>query len=198
MAFIVRTTADNRPTFEVDPVSANWHKIYFTGSTPTYGANIILNADGDNTTDWNVSGTTQLGDYWQRNDAVFNSVSIIDSVNGFTNRAQHMEAANGSNVVNIYSNNSNITNALGKSYKLWFQYRCSHTMEFLQMTAYHTSGFSITSVGANTGSAISTTYEFLSAQTNFFGLWIRINNSGGAVNGDVWIEIDKIMVKEIL
>lgn len=197
MALPIRQTSNNRITFEIDPVSENWHKIYFTGGTISYGANMVLNGDGDNTTDWNVSGATQLGDSWLMSNPNNYNLSIVDGTDGFSDRAQRVQCKTAVGAAYLYCNNFGITNANGKTYRLWLQYRSSHSISILQLTVYTSTGVSITSVPSNTGNATSIEFEWESAENNFLGMFFLLSG-GGDTGSAVWMEIDKIMVKEVL
>jgi hypothetical protein len=197
MALPIRQTADNRLTFETTPVSGNWFKLYFTGNTSGYGSNMVINADGDNTTDWNVSGATQFGDSWQISNPNNYNLSIINGVNGFSDRAQRVECKTAVGSAFVYTNNFGVTNANGKTYRIWIQYRSSHSIAVNQITTYTSNSVSITSLASNTSNATSVEYEWESSENNFLGVFFLLSGSGDTGN-IVWFELDNIMVKEVL
>lgn len=194
MNVIFLASAPGKITMETTPYSGNNYRIFL--SNGSYGSNLVLNADGDGATDWNVSGATQIGDYWLEA-TMFLNLSIVNGTNGFSNRAQRAECQNGSSQIFLFSNNFNITNAYGKNYHLWMQYRSSHTLQVLQITAYHTTGTGIVTVSANTGNAINYEYQFTAQNDNFLGLWFRVDGTPD-INNNVWLEIDKVSLKEVL
>lgn len=177
-------------TLETIAFAPNLHKVYLNAG---FGENLVLNADGDNTTDWVVSGATQVGDMWSY---VVGAVpSIITGVSGFSNRAQKMTAGTGYGDISLYSNNINITGTNGKKYRMWMQYRSSHQITVYQIFQLPGNGISILIAPANTGTAASVVEEHPYLHNDLYKLLVRISG-GGETGSNVWFEIDKLMLKE--
>ena len=192
MALARPTIFTSTTKFMLDPsvISGNLHKLYL--EPPTYGSNIVTNGDGDNTTDFLVSGATQIADTWAY--IVANTVpSIITGTGGFTDRAHRADSVGAGLQASLFTNDFGISNANSKTYTFWMKYRANEGMYVRQLLARPpgASGVNLKLFPANTGNAISVSFEFSPSYSGFVGLWL---NSPVVLTG--WIEVDEVMIKE--
>jgi len=175
--------------------------VYLEPTGVSYGDNLVLNADGDNTTDWIDTNSDGLGDYWSCGSFSFMTPIIGNNNHGFSNYYQQITRNNDvSGAPWLLSNDFGITNAIGKKYHFWIQYRSSYDLLFFQTHELTPSwsGHLTTSFPATSGDAVSLEYEWtVTAYNNFFGIFFTQDTPPGT-GPNSWFAIDKIMVKEVL
>jgi hypothetical protein len=167
----------------------NPFKIYMLGSGGNYGSNLVLNGDGDNTTDF-INPTDGLAENWYCSNET--SPSIITGTNGFSNNAQRGLAKFNPGLAVFWSNDFGITEP-NKTFHFWMQYRSNVSINIAALIEPTGSGGFIFNYTSNTGNAKFVEGEFTNALDPLRGIGIYASGVGPP-----WVEFDKIMVKEVL
>lgn len=187
----------------------NLHRIYLEDTGTGFTDNLVLNADGDGESDWDVSGATQVGDYWTLCDTLpiwgyTMTPSIGNGTNGFTNRFQQADRSIASyGIISFVSNDFGISDASGKTYELRFTYRAKYGISVVQIVntgdygRCYSSSNTIIVRPSNTGDAIEVYTTWVSTNNNFMGISLSSTVAPESNNSD-WIQIDKITVREVL
>lgn len=158
-----------------------------------YGPNLILNADGDNTTDWVDSNEDGLGDDWYGDPYYSWAYNIVYGVNGFSTNRQKAQPISGGNgaILATYGYLNMINIPVGTVYHFWMKYRSYYPISLYLLEwnqAY--GGRLITTFPANTGDAIEVEGDIIMevGMSRLFGIALHPHFT--------WLEIDQVMLKE--
>lgn len=184
-----------------ETLGANLHRLYLEDTGTGAGTNLILNADGDGATDWVVSGATQIGDHWYQtlfgeDWSGYQTPSIINNINGFTNNAQRIESASPSTNLAFRSNTFTL-DAGTNDYLLTFRYR-SLVQLHIELTTTGLVVWGTRVAGAYIGDVNELiSYTFLNL-TDTASLFLQFYSDDAEGGSNKYVEIDNITFARIV